>query len=302
MDGKMFEKWFAGIGYEVAFWKNVYRWRHTREGMFRWSHYSSVINLECFDANAFLNTIPDKNGHPLVLDVGCGLSYATGNLIERDNQDKTEINLHYIDPLAQPFNNILKRGKLSLPPIEFGMVEYLSGFYPNHDVDLVIIQNALDHSSNPVKGIYEAIDVLRHGGILYLNHHPDEAVTEHYKGFHQWNINDDDGQLIIWNKHEKHYINKLIGSFTDIEVKRHESGHVIAVIKKRNDVPQHLLDEKADKSLLCQQLMDTALQVSNPWTAIRLKVSYWRYNAIQFLAQAMPWKVKMALKKIIKQA
>jgi hypothetical protein len=67
-------------------------------------------------------------------------------------------------------------------------------------------------------------------------------------------------------------------------------------------VPQHLLDEKADKSLLCQQLMDTALQVSNPWTAIRLKVSYWRYNAIQFLAQAMPWKVKMALKKIIKQA
>ena len=284
----------------MAFWKNVYRWKHTREGMMKWSHYGSTISLDCFDANAYLTTIASDH-HPLVLDVGCGMSYATGNLMGEKDQLKP-INLHYIDPLAHYFNQILEKHHREMPPIEFGMMEYLSAFYPNHNVDLIIIQNALDHSANPLKGILEAIDALRIGGILYLNHKTNEGETEHYKGFHQWNINIENEQLCIWNKEQHIIVNDIIGVFSDIEVHRHENGHVVAVIRKKADVePQEAVCGKKDIAALCTLMMESHLTDTKLNNSIKQKLSFWKNNSIQFVAQAMPWKMKMGIKKVIHQ-
>lgn len=162
------QKWLEGISYEVAFWNNVYRWPHTFQGMMGWAHYGSTICLEGFDANHFLLA----NDHPSVYDVGSGMSYAVGDHLEKGGK-LIPLDIHYIDPLAFHFNRILKKYKKKLPPIEFGMTEYLSAFI--HDASLITIQNALDHSSAPIKGIVEALLALRKGGVLYLNHHPNEA-------------------------------------------------------------------------------------------------------------------------------
>ena len=102
------------------------------------------------------------------------MSYAIGDKIEKNGQ-LIPLDIHYVDPLAFHFNHILKKSKRQLPKIEFGMSEYLSAFIQNHDASLITIQNALDHSSAPVKGIIESLISLREGGILYLNHHPNEA-------------------------------------------------------------------------------------------------------------------------------
>lgn len=290
--------WLKGIGYELAFWNNVYRWKHTFEGMINWSHYGKVIQLEGFDANGFLSSADN----PLVVDVGCGMSYATGNMMGTD-EDLQPIDLHYVDPLAHYFNDILRRHHRCLPQIEFGMVEYLSAFYDERKADLIIIQNALDHSARPVKGIIEAVSSLRIGGILYLNHHPNEAETEHYKGFHQWNIDEEDGVLYIWNKQIKHSINDLLGSFADISVLRHDNGHVVAIITKTAEIPvDKLPDTQEDMRELCQLMMELQHDSSRPWRAMKKKMSYWRYNTIQFVAQALPWRLKMGVKKLIKQA
>ncbi len=77
------EKWLDGIAYEIAFWKNVYRWPHTFKGMMGWSHYGSKINLEGFDANDFLL----KFNNPKVYDVGSGMSYAIGDRIEKQGEE-----------------------------------------------------------------------------------------------------------------------------------------------------------------------------------------------------------------------
>lgn len=159
---KAISQWIDGIPYEKAFWNNVYRWKQTFNGMMQWSNYGGIIDLECFDANRFLSSCTSCK--PKVLDVGCGLSYATGNYIEI-NGTKTALDLHYVDPLADVFNDIKKRYHRNLPDIEFGMVEYLSDFFPRHDADLIIIQNALDHSAMPIKGIQEAFSTLKTGGI-----------------------------------------------------------------------------------------------------------------------------------------
>lgn len=289
-------KWLKGIMYEVAFWNNVYRWKHTFNGMMGWSNYGGKIELEDFDANSFLLGL----NHPVVLDVGSGMSYAPGNHLST-NEQLYPIDLHYVDPLATYFNAILKRYRRNLPAIEFGMMEYLSDFYSSNSIDMVIIQNALDHSSAPIKGIIEALHILKPGGVLYLNHHLNEAEAEHYKGFHQYNIMQEDDSLIIWNNNSRCDINSLIESFADVTVNYNSATrHVTAVIKKTHDVPDALLHH-SDAKELSFTLIQLSEQQKSVTSAISLKLRFWIFNTIQFFAQALPWDIKMKVKKIIGQ-
>lgn len=288
------QKWLSGIGYEVAFWNNVYRWRHTYDGMMGWSNHGKTIALEGFDANSWLL----ERQLPMVLDVGAGMSYAVGNFLEKDGR-QTPLHIRHVDPLAMHFNKILRRYRKSLPDIDFGMVEYLSAFFGEEQADMVVIQNALDHSSSPIKGIREALRTLRVGGVLYLNHHPNEAEMEHYKGFHQYNITSENGRLIIWNKHERHDIAEMVAGYATVEVQvMKENGHVVAVIKKTAHLPETLFDDNADRRELCEVLMQLQLSQQN----LTRRFSYAWFNALQCCAQALPWEWKMKLKRLIKQA
>ena len=289
-------KWTKGIAYEVAFWNNVCRWAHTFEGTMNWSGYGNTIQLEHFDVNDFLC----QTDSPKVLDVGCGMSYATGNYLTKNGQ-QYPLDIHYVDPLAHYFNQILRRHHRELPDIDFGMMESLHDYYPEHDVALVIIQNALDHSAYPLRGIIASIETLQKGGILYLNHHPNEAETEHYKGFHQYNIIEEEGHLIIWNKDSRWDVNKAVSGFADVEVCVHDNGHVIAIIRKNRDVPAEALADKL-RNKTNTTLTANGINYVNRWDALKYKLNYWKYNTIQFFVQALPWHVKMKLKRLIGQA
>lgn len=294
---KTIDQWIGGIPYEIAFWNNVYRWDISYQGMMNWSNYGSVISLECFDANAYLATID----HPLVLDVGCGMSYATGNYLNRGGLLQP-LNLHYVDALAFYYNDILQRHHRNLPKINFGMLEYLSAFYPRQEVDLVIIQNALDHSSKPVKGLLQTLDTLKVGGKLYLNHHPHEAVVEQYKGFHQYNIDIEGGRLVIWNSEEKVVVDELVRPWAEIENITHENGHVVSIITKTHQLPHDSDQEKANIRELSETLSRMTKNNFSFRRFIRYKWDYARYNMIHFVVQALPWNVKMGIKKLIHQA
>lgn len=291
------DQWTKGIVYEVAFWNNVCRWDRTFQSTMQWSHLGGPISLEGFNAQDFLVAQP----HPVVLDVGCGMSYATGNFIERDGM-LTPIEIHYVDPLAAYFNQIAQRHHRQLPEVEFGMMEHLSAFFPQQDVSMVVIQNALDHSANPIKGIIEALHTVRTGGVVYLNHHPNEAETEQYKGFHQYNICLEDQQLVIWNKQERQVINDIISDFATINVwQQSDTRHVIAVIRKTADIPQDLLTAKLEIQELCKNVMSIQALSQNVGRTLRQQFRYWLFNCIQFFAQSLTYENKMRLKQLIKQ-
>ena len=294
-------KWLGGISYEIAFWNNVYRWPHTFKGMMGWANYGSKIELEGFDANEFLRQFDE----PHVYDVGCGMSYAIGDKLERDGH-LIPLDVHYVDPLAIHFNDILRRYKKDLPLIEFGIAEYLSAFIPNSDASLITIQNALDHSSMPIKGIVEALVSLRTGGVLYLNHHPNEAETEKYKGFHQYNVDEQDGNLIIWNKQERINVNELLLDYASVATQTMPNGHIVAVItKSSNSLPSHLqiyVDDKKDKGELCQVLLQFQHDNTSLSGNIRESIHFGVFNAVQCFAQMLPWGLKMRLKRLIRQA
>lgn len=303
-DSPVTQKWLDGISYEVAFWNNVYRWRHTFKGLMEWSNLGRVINLDGFDANAFLL----RQDHPKVYDVGAGMSYAIGSLLKNADNELVPLDVHYVDPLAFHFNHILRKRHKSLPPIEFGMAEFLSAFIPDHDASLITIQNALDHSANPMKGIAEALVSLRGGGVLYLNHHPNEAEMEKYTGFHQYNIDTDDGgELIIWNRQTRHNVSQLLDGYASVKTSRMADGHIVAVITKNAtssplpDGLQSYVGSHGQKEL-CEALLQ--YQFTHSSMSRRVKDSFYDclYNTVQFFVQMLPWSVKMKLKRMIKQA
>ncbi len=287
-------EWMQGIPYEVAFWNNTYRWHSAFEGLMNWSHLGSVISLEGFDANGYLSTIPS----PCVYDVGAGLSFAPGNFVEADGK-RRPLDIHYVDPLASYFNRIARRHHRPVPSVEFGMMEHLSSCCPKDCADLVIIQNALDHAAQPLTGIYEALAVLRTGGILYLNHHPNEAEVEHYRGFHQWNIMEENGSLIIWNRQQRHNVSQLLESFAEVQTQR-VAGHVIALVRKTADVPSALLSDKDSVPLLTSRLTgsDGKIRLSD---GLRPVLSYWYWNAIQLVAQSFSLRHRMFLKRLLRR-
>ena len=298
------QKWLDGISYEIAFWNNVYRWPHTYKGLMGWSNYGSVIKLEGFDANGYLV----RQSSPKVYDVGAGMSYAVGSFVDKGGGMLEPIDIHYVDPLALHFNHILERYHKPLPPIELGMAEFLSAFIPQNEASLITIQNALDHSANPIKGIVEALVVLKTGGVLYLNHHPNEAEMEKYKGFHQYNIDEKDGDLLIWNQREKHNVSSLLAGYAMVKVERMDNGHIIAIITKSADVvelPVHLrpyVDDRQDLGELCSVLLQYQYSLSSFGKSLSSSLSAAMFNVIQFFAQMLPWSLKMWLKRLIKQA
>ena len=111
--------WVNGVSYEVAFW-NAFLTRRKSEDIKNRLQSKEELTLTGCDIQSIVKF--DKGEKPLILDVGCALSYATGTKI-----NGRETDFHYIDPLANFYNEILDKKNLSLPRIELGMVEYLTG-------------------------------------------------------------------------------------------------------------------------------------------------------------------------------
>lgn len=284
--------WIDGIPYELTFWEYSFRYKKRLQSLLTWSKLNSTLCLQGWDAMGFLSSLSRPN--PIVLDVGCGMSYATGNL---DFQMRP-LNIHYVDALANDFNSIKNKYQPSLPNIEFGMMEYIGAFYPNHDISLIIIQNALDHCSNPMKAILEALDALHIGGCLYLNHHPNEAEYEHYRGFHKFNICVDNAlHLLVWNQSEHIVVDDEVRSFATI-LCTEKDGNPIAILTKTANIPPELLHREQDVQVLCNALLHTANVICSPAQLIKKKCHITFYKIVQAFIQLFPWKIRQNIKDI----
>lgn len=247
-----FQRWLKGIPYEVAFWRSYYGSQRRRKDLFSWSAYGKTCELDCFDVQQYVASLPSDSVR--VIDLGCALSYAMGN---RFNCQKS-VDVDYVDPLAHFYNRILDRYKISRPRIKFGMIEGISGFYEPNSVDLIHVRNALDHSANPMLGILQAVEILKEGGILYLNHFKNEAVNEGYRGFHQWNITIDNDKLIFWNNEERIDVAARLQEIASVKTAISEEGRIVAIIKKLKSEQKGSAEQIAIRHAV-ESMMETAM-------------------------------------------
>ena len=284
------KNWINGIPYEIAFWEGVYSNKKSIEGLFRWSKYNKEIELAGFNVKQFLS----QKKNQIIVDAGCGMSYCNG-----DKLDGKQLNIYYIDPLAPFYNRIIEKKKLDLPKITFGFIEYLSAFIPQK-VSLIIVQNALDHSKNPIRGILECIESLEIGGVLYLRHQRNEAETENYRGFHQYNISLDGNEIVIWNKKAKININTFVKDFADTETSTC-GNEVIAVITKKQEVTTGLVDYKKDIADLSNQYIEVIQNLNKASYSFLYHWNFFKFRVIQLFMRIFNWKTRQRIKKVIKK-
>lgn len=249
-----FYRWLKGIPYEIKFWSSFYNHRKSLEQLYSWSDYGKECRLDNFDVQDFISRCGER---PVMLDVGCAMSYVLGTKFDNPGAE-----LHLIDPLARFYNRILDESKIDRQRLREGMIELLSTIYAPGSVDLVHVRNALDHCANPLLGIMEGLQVLRRGGVLYLHHHINEAVRESYNGFHQYNIDCVDGRLVIWNREQSIDVARELEGFADVECSICDDTYVVAIITRTADLPADRYNP-ADTPRRATEMMNIALEAFN---------------------------------------
>jgi len=142
-----------------------------------------------------------------IADVGAGMFSTTGSTWENK-----KIILYPSDILADEYNEILTRHNVK-PIIPVKKEDMTNLSYDNNFFDIVNSINALDHCSNPMKALQEMYRVCKVGGWIYTRNFYNNAEYEHYNGFHEWNMADENDDCVIWNNENKFYVSDYFERF-----------------------------------------------------------------------------------------
>jgi SAM-dependent methyltransferase len=153
-----------------------------------------------------------------ILDVGAGPLTKLG---KRWNGRTVQISA--VDPLADEYSRLLSDADIT-PPIQTqpGEVERLTELFPKNYFDLANMQNALDHSHDPLLGIRQMLEVVKPGCYVVLLHAVNEGHNQNYVQLHQWNFRSDNGRFVIWNPHTEIFVDEALGDLAEVTVEELE--------------------------------------------------------------------------------
>ncbi len=188
-------RWAAGIPEERRFWAG---WIASRGG--QWPEDFAWRMNPTAPLWPFPTQLATALGQPALrlLDVGAGPVTSLGGVLP-----DVALQVTAVDPLAPLYAGLLAAHGVTPPiPTRFATMEELSLFFPAGHFDLVHCRNALDHAADPLLGIRQMLAVTRVGGVVALDHFPNEGEREGYQGFHQWNLDLREGRFVLWNQAE----------------------------------------------------------------------------------------------------
>ena len=94
-----------------------------------------------------------------------------------------------VDPLAEHYQAIMNKINFSWPikPIK-GTSEKIGRLFGKNYFDIIYTSNAIDHVVNPKKSLEQMFDVLKDGGIIFIEGYINEGSIEQWKGLHQYDM------------------------------------------------------------------------------------------------------------------
>ncbi|MFA0823685.1 MAG: class I SAM-dependent methyltransferase [Methanomethylovorans sp.] len=139
----------------------------------------------------------------ICLDIGCG---PISEFYTKDFAENDEIKIITIDPLADVYQELHKKYSTgyNLTCIK-GYGEKLKEMFPNNMLHCVYIQNALDHSQDPVEFLQNTYHILKPGGVLILDGFIKEGTAAHWLGLHNWDIETEKDDLLLTNRSKSIY-------------------------------------------------------------------------------------------------
>lgn len=279
-------QWLSAIDFEIAYWCDWFEIKGQR----RPENYSE--RTEGKVAFAYPELIAGRDTVK-ALDVGAGPISGLGNIA-----GDTVIQLSACDPLAFAYKEMIDRAGVKPYVIsEFALTERLCDAYPKNSFDIVNMTNALDHAINPLLGVYNMLAVCKMGGSVFLDHWENVAEFEDYTGLHKWNMSEDSGNFIIWNKTERINVTEELGEKAEVIVSRIEDEilkrrRILVNIIKRGESPFSTVGLNVYDRVLAQAAFyamsakyreiasDTGL-VKNLKSLRKFNMRYWLINRLK---------------------
>jgi SAM-dependent methyltransferase len=222
-----------GMDHELGFWrraladqgkrwdKGAFAFRTDPDAAFHQQHRDFIGSSAAADRTSLR-----------VLDVGAGPLTTLGK-----KWPGRTLEIVAVDCLAESFDRVL--GELGIvPPVRttkaFG--EELSATFAKDSFDFVASANAIDHSRDPMRCVLEMVEVVKPGCVVFLWHYRNEAVREGFAGMHQWNFDEEGGDLVITGRDRRpRSCRAELAGIATIECRRDgKSGEAVAaVIRKR---------------------------------------------------------------------
>lgn len=199
-------RWKFNISSEIRFWDNCIKTKGSIWPNEYKVRFDPHLNLQ--DQVAVL--LPSKT-EVEILDVGAGPLTYLGKVY-----GSCKLNITAVDPLANVYDKILERYSV-VPLIRTRKLdaEKLTTEFSENSFDLVFARNCIDHSYCPEKAILEMLKVAKKNCHVLLMHRPDEAEKENWRGLHQWNFSEVNGDFIVSSKKNKLNFSKKYSSLCE---------------------------------------------------------------------------------------
>lgn len=195
--GVVAQSWKHGIRDEIHFWWHVIARQLSAKNPA--DNLAKYNESRKFRFPGLLSSLPtDINA----LDIGCALSPNIGN-----QHDSFRINVVAADPLASAYNILLDiHGIERNFSLNWCVAEKVADVFGEQSFDFILAENSLDHGIDPAISFLQVAKSLRKGGIARFYHWINEGEIQGYTGFHQWNINHDESNLVVWKPGVRHVL------------------------------------------------------------------------------------------------
>jgi hypothetical protein len=182
------QKWTSGIHDEINFWDS---WFETK-GLEWPEDYKFRLDPNT-ELQPYLKELIAGIENPTILDIGAGPLTFMGK-----NINGIPVMIYAVDALAAYYNLIFAKFDIT-PPVKtlFKESEDINQLIGLVKPDLIVAQNTLDHSYDPMGAIIKMPLLFKKSGIIYLNHYNRTADKENHLGLHQWNFYLDNNRLML---------------------------------------------------------------------------------------------------------
>jgi len=184
------EVWARGADAEIAILRE---WLRTQGGRFP-GDYRFRLDPESVLQEDITRHLNGVGRSVRILDVGAGPLTFLGK-----RWPGHDLELAAVDALADQYDALLAEYGVT-PPVRTRRCdsERLPDLFPPGSFDMACASYTIDHSYDPLRAIRQMVAVVRPGGVVLLQHYPDEAENEVYGGQHQWNLDWAGGDCILW--------------------------------------------------------------------------------------------------------
>jgi SAM-dependent methyltransferase len=203
------QRWSKHLGSEFGYWERLIATPDRFREQFGWC-LDPELEVRQDELREAVEAVPRSRVR--VLDVGAGPVTVVGK-----RWAGKAIEVTPIDPLADVYNEALRKAGIDVPVATQRLaVEDLSARYSAGSFDIAYCHNALDHMPDPVGALGIMLSVVVADGFVVVRCLPDEGERNSYYGIHQWNIDLDGGELVIWNRSVRHVVREELAGRAEI--------------------------------------------------------------------------------------